>query len=97
MRQETQLLFTYSDHGQEVYDTINFMGHSEAANRTRAMLEVPVIIWTSSQFKTSYPDICRRIALSVDNEFTTDNIIHAVLNIMKIETKEYDPAKSFIY
>ena len=72
------------------------MGHSEAANKTQSMLEVPMIIWTSKQFRESYPDICERISLSVNHEFVTDDIIHTVLNIMAIATKDYDPAKSVI-
>lgn len=86
-----------SDHGQEVFDSINFRGHSEGDNQTKTMLEIPMIIWVSGEFRASYPEICRRIAASVNKPFVTDEMIHVILSIMNIETKEYDALKGLLY
>ncbi len=40
----------FSDHGQEVFDTINFMGHNEY-NSTKPMYEIPLIFWFSPKYK----------------------------------------------
>lgn len=87
------LVIYISDHGEEVFDDVNFSGHGFI---TRNTLEIPFIIWVSDEFSQSYPELERRIASSVHKPFMTDDIIHALLDIMSIETPEYDPAKSII-
>ena len=84
-----------SDHGEEVYDSMNFFSHNEGTP-SRYMIEVPFIIWTSQKFRQAYPELEERIASSVDRPYMTDDMIHTVLDIMGIETPEYDPSKSII-
>ena len=85
-----------SDHGQEVFDNILFMGHHDKDNRTNSMFEIPFIIWVSDKFKNNYPDLCSRIENSINKSYITDNIIHMILDLMSIETPDYDPSKSLI-
>ena len=84
-----------SDHGQEVYDEVNFASHG-GERPYRHIIEVPFVIWTSPKFRESYPELEARIASSVNRPYMTDDMIHTVLDIMGIETPEYDPAKSII-
>ena len=84
-----------SDHGEEVYDTRKFHGHSER-NSSRFMLEIPMMIWTSSELRKNYPALCTRISKSTEKAFMTDNMIHGILDIMQIETGEYDASMSFL-
>lgn len=87
------IIIYISDHGQEVFDTIDFRGHSEGDNQTRAMIEIPMIIWVSPEFRVKYPEICSKIAASVNKKFITDEMIHVILGIMDIETQDYDASK----
>lgn len=89
------ILIYISDHGEEVYDTRSFAGHSEN-NATQSMFEVPFIIWTSQSLKIKYKDLCERINSSVNNKFNTQDMIHVILDILEIETPEYEPSKSVI-
>ncbi|MBQ3448160.1 MAG: phosphoethanolamine transferase, partial [Synergistaceae bacterium] len=84
-----------SDHGQEVYDEVNIATHGGELPR-RHIIEVPFIMWLSPKFRESYPELEARIASSVDRPYMTDDMIHTLLDIMSIETPEYDPAKSII-
>ena len=84
-----------SDHGEEVYDTMNYSGHNEGLI-SRFVLEIPMIIWLSDSFRESYPEPVQRIAGSVDRPYMTDDIIHTVLDIMSIETEEFASARSII-
>ncbi len=43
-----------------------------------------------------HPELQQRIAISTDRPFMTDDMIHVLLDIMKIETKDFDPTKSVI-
>ena len=89
------ILIYISDHGEEVYDTRSFAGHFEN-NAAQNMFEIPFIIWTSQSFKIKYKDLCERINSSVNNKFNTQDMIHVILDILEIETSEYDPSKSVI-
>ncbi|MBQ4419412.1 MAG: hypothetical protein II870_07215, partial [Synergistaceae bacterium] len=57
---------------------------------------VPFIIWTSPRFKIKYKNLCERLNSSVNNKFKTQDMIHVILDILEIETSEYDPSKSVI-
>ncbi|WP_196593944.1 phosphoethanolamine transferase [Pectinatus sottacetonis] len=84
------------DHGETVYDDgSNFAGHVEE-NPNHYMLEVPMIIWASNKFKQTYPQKWTAIEQSVNRPYMTDDMIHTVLNIADIKTKEYVPSKSII-
>ena len=82
-----------SDHGEDVYDELDFAGHSFD---TRHGCEIPMIIWTSRQFRASHQELYRRIKRSVNRPFMTDDMIHVVLDLLDIETEDYDPRKSVI-
>lgn len=84
-----------SDHGEEVFDEMNFFGHG-GSPVTRNMLEIPFIIWTSDKFSQAYPELEKRIASAIHRPYMTDDFIHTLLDIMSIETPEYDPARSII-
>ena len=83
-----------SDHGEEVYDEADFFGHLESV--TRSMAEIPFIIWVSQKFSQAYPKLEQRIASSTHRPYMTDDMIHTLLDIMSIETSEYDPSRSII-
>lgn len=83
------------DHGEEVYETANFSGHSDD-NATRSMLEIPFIIYTTEQFREQYPQLNERIKQSVNRPYMTDDMIHTVLDIMGIVTPEYQETRSLI-
>lgn len=83
------------DHGEEVYETANFSGHSDD-NTTRSMLEIPFIIYTTKQFREQYPQLDERIKQSVNRPYMTDDMIHTVLDIMGIVTPEYQETRSLI-
>ena len=91
---ETVIVYV-SDHGEAVYDEQNFTGHIEE-NPNRHMIEVPMLIWTSEQFKKQYPEKVQHIVNSTDNPYMTDDMIHTFLDIMDIKTPDYEPNRSII-
>ena len=84
-----------SDHGEDVYDGGSIFGHGEGTD-DHYVLEIPMIIWLSQKFSDSYPELERRIASSVHRPYMTDDMLHTLLDILSIETDEYDPKKSII-
>lgn len=92
---ENAIVIYVSDHGEEVCDIAATFGHHDGII-DRNMIEIPMIIWTSQKFRQSYLELEARIASSVNRPYMTDDMIHTVLDIMGIETPEYDSSKSVI-
>ena len=95
LESKNAIVIYISDHGDDVYDERDFAGHEEA-NGSRFMIEIPMIIWTSKQFKVAYPELEKNFNDSLNKPFMTDDMIHLILDILKIETEDYDPVKSLI-
>ena len=90
------ILIYVSDHAENVYDDRTLPPGHEDTTANRYMVEIPMIVWMSPSFRAAYPDLERRIAESTERPFMTDDMIHVLLDIMGIETKDYDPTKSVI-
>lgn len=92
---ENAIVIYVSDHGEEVYDSMNFYGHGGEVP-SKFSIEIPFIIWTSPKFRKAYPGLESQIASSINRPYMTDDMIHTVLDIAGIETPGYDPAQSII-
>lgn len=84
------------DHGETVYDNdSNFAGHVEE-NPNRQQLEVPFIIWGSPSYREKHSKTWQKILASTDRPYMTDDIIHTIMDIARIETPEFSESKSVI-
>jgi glucan phosphoethanolaminetransferase (alkaline phosphatase superfamily) len=50
----------FSDHGDEVFDRINFVGH-RYPRATEGMVEVPLLVWLSPALRRNRPDLLRAL------------------------------------
>lgn len=92
---EDSIVVYVPDHGEAVYDEGGFTGHIEE-NPSRHMIEIPVIIWASDKFKELHPEKWAAITASVGNSYMTDDMIHTMLDIVDIQTVDYEPSRSVI-
>lgn len=93
--EEDSIVIYVPDHGEAVYDEGGFTGHIEE-NPSRHMIEIPVIIWASEKFKELHPEKWAAITAAVDNPYMTDDMIHTMLDIVDVQTADYEPARSII-
>lgn len=84
-----------SDHGEEVYDFRDVADHGEG-NISHYMVEIPFIIYVSDKFKENYPELVEKIRNSTSRPYMTDDIIHTILDISGVETKDYNPTRSVV-
>lgn len=86
----------FSDHGEEVYELGDFIGHGNAEHSRdiRYQIRVPLMVWTSPFFKRS--DIKEELQKSVHLPIMTDDISHFLLDIAGIQTRYFRPTRSFI-
>ena len=93
--QEDSIVIYLPDHGEAVYDEGGFTGHIEE-NPSRHMIEVPLIIWASDKFKELHPAKWAAIQQAVNRPYMTDDMINTVLDIVDIQTVDYDATRSII-
>lgn len=92
---DKEAIFVYvSDHGEEMWQG-GFQGHSPA-NLSTYMVDVPMIIWVSDKYKEKHPKTVEAIKNAIKRPYMTDSLVHTLLDLAKIKTKQYDPTKSII-
>lgn len=94
-RDDETVLIYLSDHGECVYDDGSIIGHTEEKGN-RFMIEIPMVVWVSDRFKNTYPEKVVAFRNSTHRPYMTDDFIHTMLDVVDIQTVEYDPARSVI-
>lgn len=89
------IVFYISDHGEEVYENGDFLGHSDD-RISRFMVEIPMLVYASDSFIKKHPLIYQQIVRSRHNAYMTDDLIHTLLDIAGIETEGFDQTRSVI-
>lgn len=82
---QTSMLF-FSDHGEEVYDEIDFAGHSVDGILTKNLVEVPFFLWKNSML-TLQNDILSR-------PFILNDLSHSLADLYGIRANEIDSTRS---
>ena len=82
----------FSDHGEDVYDTLNLAGHNEYQG-TKPMYEIPFIVWLSEKYREEVNPIFNTEKV-LDRSYNLENFIHSFSDISNIKFKEYDSNKS---
>lgn len=90
------IIFLFPDHGEEVYDERNMCGHSEY-NPSKGMVNIPFYIWTSSKFKRTYSNTEELLRQSTSNPFCTTNLIHTIMDICSIDSKDCIKNNSLLF
>ncbi len=78
-----------SDHGDEVYEDEDFIGHNDGYKATASMFEIPFILWQSSKYKSSNP-----IRFEVSRPYVMRDFIHSFSDLSRLDFKVYDSTKS---
>ncbi|MCA0931958.1 sulfatase-like hydrolase/transferase [Lutimonas saemankumensis] len=89
---KTRSSFLYlSDHGEEVYQSLNIAGHWEEKFRS-TMYEIPFIIW-SSDYTTQH---FKTFEIDVDRKYNSEDLIYTMADLANVSFIEFDSTKSLI-
>lgn len=75
---EKQRFLYFSDHGEELFRTIDFYGHSNEVG-TYPMYEIPFIYWSDSTLELN------RYRAFSDRKYMTDDLIYSVADLLDIK------------
>ena len=82
----------FSDHGDEVYDTMDLMGHNEYF-ATPPMHEIPFIVWLSPEYEYQIPTFSELKSYS-DRSYNLEDFIHSFSELSNIQFNLIDSTRS---
>lgn len=89
------IVIYFSDHGEEIYDFRNFIGHSDS-KISRFMVEIPFIIYVSDSFIQKHPQLYKRIQKAQNQRYMNDDLMHTLLDIAGISLNGYESQRSLL-
>lgn len=82
----------FSDHGDEVYDTMDFLGHNEY-HGTRPMFEVPLLFWFSKKYKNANGTFTKNTA---NRKYSLSDFPHTFASLSHINFEGYDATRNVL-
>ena len=89
------LVIFLSDHGEEVNDVREIVGHGDESSAWQR--DIPMVIWTSAKFRANHPADVLRIQAAKERAWQSDDMIHTLLDLMKIRVPQYEKEKSLLF
>nr|NQU93694.1 sulfatase-like hydrolase/transferase [Bacteroidota bacterium] len=91
-RTDTESFIIYfSDHGEDVYETLNAANHYEA-NGTKPMFDIPFILWLSENYKSTE----NSFVWDTERKYSLESIIHTIADLSNITFAGYNPDESIV-
>ena len=87
--QEEAIIIYLSDHGLDIYYTAdNYAAHAKTNDPVSMKYgtEIPFLIYTTPKYNDHFSETADIIKRSVDNPFSTDNLIYTLMDIIGVST-----------
>jgi heptose-I-phosphate ethanolaminephosphotransferase len=88
---ENAWVLYFSDHGEDVFETIDATSHRETGG-TKPMYDIPFVFWVSEKYKQQDKD---HIYQS-ERKFMTDDLIYTIADMSNVHFTEFDSTRSLI-
>lgn len=83
-----------SDHGENVYDEDNTLGHHAVGTFPKSNVEIPLLVWLSPTFKMSDSTKVATMKSNKQKPFVSDDIFHTILDLNMIESPLLEKSRS---
>ncbi len=84
------IVFYLSDHAQDIFESGPAYGH----RCSKAGVEIPFMIYVSGIFKEKHPEKVKLIKNALNKPFMSDDLIHSLLPLVGIHTKDAIESKN---
>lgn len=97
-KDEDAIMIFLSDHGEEVYDLRDYMGHGSAISSPDPsyQLRIPFFVWMSESSRKKRVGLYNQLLTSVQSPFITSYFSHFLLSICGINSIEIEKNKNFV-
>ncbi|MFC3848334.1 phosphoethanolamine transferase, partial [Helicobacter baculiformis] len=86
------IIIYLSDHAQDIFESASTYGHKCSAFG----VEIPFVIYVSDLFKQKHPEKLKQLAQAVHKPFMSDDLIHTLLPLVGIHTKDNLESKDLL-
>jgi len=83
-----------SDHGENIYDENDNAGHDYSGSMPKSNVEIPFIVWLSSEYKNKFSEKESTLLANRDLPFVSDDLFHAILDLNGIACEAYSKSRS---
>lgn len=97
-KDQESLVIYFSDHGLDMYHTRdNYASHGNPKDKASFdyASKIPFMIYLSEKYRQKFPEMKRRMEKNLENEFCTENLIYAVMDIIGIRFKDNEDVKRY--
>ncbi|MCD4680812.1 MAG: phosphoethanolamine transferase [Bacteroidales bacterium] len=83
-----------SDHGENVYDELDRVGHDYSKELPNANVEVPFIVWLSPGYLNLNPEKVKVINSNRNKPFVSDDLFHSIMDLNGIQSSYLEEERS---
>ena len=87
----------FADHGENVYDENEQVGHTYAGILPNANVEIPFIVYLSPRFRSLYPQKQEIILNREKCPFVNDDLFHTVIDLNDIDCEIFTKERSLFH
>jgi heptose-I-phosphate ethanolaminephosphotransferase len=84
----------FSDHGEEVYDFRNYVGHGDTV-LSPYLGDVPLLLWLSPRYLQYHPIVAASAGASLNRPFWTGDLSYALADLARVNFPGMDMSRSF--
>ena len=98
LKDENAAVIYISDHGEEIYEQGDYMGHGNAASTPVLdyQIRIPMFIWTSAGYASRFPEMSSRITAGTNKPCMSNDIGHVLLDLAHEKADFYDCTRSVV-
>lgn len=93
-KEDNAVIIYFSDHGEEVYDAREYMGHGGTTPFLNYQVEIPFMIWVSDSYKENNPMEVDNLMKHKDEPYITDDVSHTILDLAGIYCNQFVAQRS---
>jgi heptose-I-phosphate ethanolaminephosphotransferase len=83
-----------ADHGENVYDELDKVGHDYAGDLPKSHVEVPFIVWLSQEYLKMDTIKAAIIRSNISKPFVSDDLFHAIINLNGLQSPLLEEKRS---
>ncbi len=83
-----------SDHGENVYDEMNKLGHDFSNEMPKVLVEIPFFVWLSPEYLKNNKDKVATILANKDKPYVTDDLFHSMIDLSNIKSPLLEVSRS---
>lgn len=86
-----------SDHGENLWDEGEHVGHDYSGVLPHANVEIPFILWHSEGWESAFPGRDSVLKARLDAPYVTDDLFHTLIDLNAVKTPIFDRTKSIVH